>query len=165
LQSLAALLFLLRVFFWLFFLAPSSDLLAFARASERPMAMACLRLFTVPPCHLALFNVRVFSLCIAHSTSSSRSWNTSVPFFLLYPSQHWFAFMRDQKIVHIIVCSSSTLRILRSSRAWWIVVAEIAMSCGMIDRDALRSILLDHVDKVRAFRILRRRIFLSDCRD
>src|SRR5262249_32874788 len=44
--------------------------LPFLRASERPMAMACLRLFTLPPLPpLPLFSVPVLRRCMALFTS------------------------------------------------------------------------------------------------
>src|SRR3954470_3685442 len=53
-----------EVFFRLFFLL--GTFFPFLRASERPMAIACLRLFTVPPLPpLPLLSVPFFRRCIA----------------------------------------------------------------------------------------------------
>src|SRR6478736_3288695 len=58
------LLFFLLLFFFF------GTFLPFLRASERPMAMACLRLFTLPPFPpLPLLSVPFLRLCIARFTS------------------------------------------------------------------------------------------------
>src|SRR5256885_13722948 len=62
--------FFLRPPFFFFFLPPFfffGTFLPFLRASDRPMAIACLRLFTLPP--LPLFSVPFFLRRTALSTS------------------------------------------------------------------------------------------------
>src|ERR1700744_4136306 len=61
--------FFFLVFFLVFFLA-FGTFFPFLRASERPMAMACLRLFTVPPFPpLPLFSFPFFFRFTARLTS------------------------------------------------------------------------------------------------
>src|ERR1700743_1491443 len=69
--------FFFDFFFLVFFLAFLGTFFPFLRASERPMAMACLRLFTVPPFPpLPLFSFPFFFRFTARLTS--------LPALLLY---------------------------------------------------------------------------------